>query len=183
AGFFHYVDTLYFKYTDGIVTKDSILQWNLTTGDYNGLEAREFTISGSKVKRIHRYYGLFSGNYVLVDSDTANFDVTHTAGNLTAHTSSGSSNVFVQATYDTKLNPLAKVYTVKYPVFDSYLTVDWFTQKNNPLQVQHRFDHSSPIENEQLTYIYRSDNYPVSATYSSTDGLDYNKLLYFYTAL
>jgi len=184
AGFFHYVDTVYFNYTDGIVTKDSVLQWNLTTGDYNGLEAGEFTISGSKVKRIRRYYGLFSGNYVLVDSDTANFDVTHSAGNLTAHTTPDRSEfVFVQATYDTKPNPLAKVFRVKYPVFDSYLTTDWFSQKNNPLQVQYRVDHSLPIENEQLTYIYRPDNYPLSATYSSTEGLDYNKLLYFYTTL
>jgi hypothetical protein len=127
---------------------------------------------------------VFSGNYVLLSSDTANFDVVNSAGNLTAHTTPGSSEfVFVQATYDTKPNPLAKVYTVKYPVFDSYLTVDWFTQKNNPLHVQFQYDHSSPIENNQLTYIYRSDNYPLSATYSSTEGSDYNKLLYFYTTL
>ena len=188
AGFFHYVDTIYFNYADGVVSKDSVLSWNLTTG--SGVASpyvQEFTKSGNTVKRISRYYSGFSGNYVFLGSDTANFDVTHSAGNLTAHTSSGSSSgssdVFVQATYDTKPNPLAKVYPVKYPVFDSYLIADWFTQKNNPLQVQFQYDHSSPIENEQLTYIYRSNNYPLSATYSSTDGLDYNKLLYFYTTL
>ena len=120
AGFFHYVDTIYFNYADGVVRKDSVLAWNLTTGDIvAGPEVREFTISGNTVKRISRNYGVFSGNYVFVDSDTTNFDVTHSAGNLTAHTSSGSSDVFVQATYDTKPNPLANVYTVKYPVFDS----------------------------------------------------------------
>lgn len=184
AGFFHYVDTIYYNYADGVVSKDSVLSWNLTTGNIVASpHVRAFTKSGNTVKRISRYYGVFSGNYVFLGSDTANFDVTHSAGNLTAHTSSGSSDVFVQATYDTKPNPLAKIYTVKYPVFDSYFIADWFTQKNNPLQVQFQVDHSSPIENEQLTYIYRSDNYPLSATYSSTDGLDYNKLLYFYTAL
>jgi hypothetical protein len=185
AGFFHYVDTIYFNYADGMVRKDSVLSWNLTTGDIvGGPGVNEFTISGNTVKRISRYYGVFSGSYVLGGSDTANFDVTNSAGNLTAHTTPGSSEfVFVQATYDTKPNPMAKVYRVKYPVFDSYLTVDWFTQKNNPLQVQYQVDHFSPIEKEQYTYIYRTDNYPSSATFSSTEGLDYNKFLYVYTTL
>lgn len=184
AGFFHYVDTIYFNYADGVVSKDSILSANLTIGGFvANPHVREFTISGNTVKRVSRSYDGFSGSYVLLESDTVNFDVTHSEGNLTTYTSSGLNNVFFQATYDTKLNPLAKVYPVKYPVIDSYLPMELFTQKNNPLQIQDQFSPSSPIENEQLTYIYRSDNYPLSATYTSTEGWDFNKFLYFYTTL
>jgi hypothetical protein len=186
AGFFHYADTIYYSYANGVVRKDSVLSWNLTTGDIaHAPYVAEYTVSGNTVKKVSRNYGVLSGRYALVESDTAAFDVTYAAGNLTSHTSTSSSphDHFVGATYDDKPNPLAKIFPARYPVFDSYLMADWYSQKNNPLRVEFQTDIYSPMDNDLLTYTYRHDNYPLTATYSSTMLSPYNKIVYLYTTL
>jgi hypothetical protein len=180
-----HVDTIYYTFSNGIITKDSIIEWYLTTSTPLGVQVKDYFSQGNSVIIYSRDYNFVSGNYVLFSSDTSTCTTSFSGGNqLSQIRTSGYSNFNeVQVSYDNKLNPFAKVFKIKYPYFGSYPGLDWDLQNNNPKTIHYQELPSDPYEDDQYTYIYRADNYPTSATYFSTHGWPYNKILYLYKSL
>lgn len=178
------VDTIYYYYSSGVVARDSVNRWNLGLGANLGAKVFEFTIAGSTANIRDKDYNFVSGNYVLAADNLSVVNISGSGGNLISQSLVSGSSAYesVQASYDNKFNPLSKVFKVKYPIFESRSNETWLLQKNNALQIQFK-ELFSTQETDVHTYVYRSDNYPLSATYSSTRGSNYNKLLYFYKSL
>lgn len=183
---FRSADTTYLQYQGELVSKDSVLRWDVITGQNYGAETREFSISGNNLTRQARSYELISGNYVLISSGAATYTVLHQSGNLIDHRLISGDGYFEYAefTYDNKRNPIKKVFPVRYPVCESHINPDWINQENNVINAQVKERMMTVTEEESFTYTYRSDNYPVSAThFSSSFPNGYNKLIYLYKAL
>lgn len=179
------VDTIYYYYSNAVVSKDSVNGWNLVSGANLGAEVSEYTISGTTVTVRDKDYNFVAGNYVLVADNLSVVNISGTGGNLLTQTLvSGSADYeSVQASYDNRFNPLSKVFKIKYSIFASRTLESWLFQNNNATLIQFKEQFSTP-ETDVFTYIYRNDNYPKSATYSSTAGGSiHNKLLYFYKTL
>lgn len=180
---YRHSDTIYFQYVNGIVSKDSVLGWNLAIGQNTKAEVREFSISGNIVTKQIRTYQYVSGNYLLAGAGATGYTVTKQADNITNHVLTSGDGYFdqMQCTYDNKPNPLVKAFPVRYPVCESPIINDWNNQMNNPLTVQYKESGSSGTDSELYNYVYRQDNLPSSASFSSSFGFaGYNKLLYIY---
>jgi hypothetical protein len=178
------VDTIYYYYSGSVVARDSVNRWNLGSGANLGAKVFEFTINGPTVNIRDKDYNFVSGNYVLASDNLSVVNISGSGGNFISQSIVSGSSAYesVQASYDNKFNPLSKVFKVKYPIFESRSNESWLIQKNNALQIQF-MEPFSTQETDVYTYVYRTDNYPVSATFSSTRGGNYNKLLYFYKTL
>ena len=179
-----YIDTTYYFYSNGVVIKDSLVSWKISSGLNLGAEVTEFSTSGSTLNILKKHYDYISGTYVLSGTDQGSVSVSIAGGNLISQNRiNGDAAYFdmVQASYDTKLNPFSKVIKIKYPLLESPYFDCSILQRNNPIQVQFQEPLNSPVT-ETSSYIYRSDNYPIQRNYSSTYG-DFNKALYFYKAL
>jgi hypothetical protein len=181
----HEVDTIYYTFSNGVVTKDSIISWILSTNSPLGVRASDYVSQGNSVSIYYRDYSLISGNYVLVGSNISTCTTTYSGGNQISQIRTSGYSTFnnVQVTYDNKLNPFAKVLKNKYPYFGSYPGFDWLVQNNNPKTIHYQEQPSDPYQDEQYTYIYRADNYPSSATFFSNQGWPSNKFLFFYKSL
>lgn len=182
---FRSADTTYLQYQGELVSKDSVLRWDVITGQNYGAETREFIISGNNVTRQARKYELVSGTYVLISSGTATYTVLHQSGNLIDHrliTGDGYFD-FAEFTYDNKRNPIKKVFPVRYPACESHMTPDWINQENNVLTAEVKERVMTVTEQESFTYTYRPDHYPVSATHFDPSFNGYNKLIYLYRTL
>ncbi len=177
-------DTIFFTYSNGIVVRDSMNSWNITTGMSYGAEVSEFTVTGSNVSTRDKSYVLVAGNYVLMNDIVSVVSLTTSGGNiLTQNPVSGQPSYdLVQATYDSKNNPLSKIIKTHYANFESRYFESWLLQRNNAIQINYK-EPGFPPESDAYTYQYRNDNYPKSATYHSTAGSTGNKILYFYKTL
>lgn len=182
----YFIDSIFYSWNNGIVVKDSSIQWVYPGNTHDATFVRNFILAGTLTKIYEREYVYIGAVFTLINFDSAFYNVSYTSGNLSSQNKVDGAAAFynsVQATYDTKNNPLTKIIKFRYSCFENYPFNDWGTQKNNPLQVQYQ-DASLFSGTEQYTYKYRLDDYPASGTYFDSNGLSgYNKILYFYTSL
>ncbi|HMK25278.1 MAG TPA: hypothetical protein VK483_04545 [Chitinophagaceae bacterium] len=172
-------------YSNGIISKDSVIELDITGGSNDGATVSTFAVSGSTVSRYRNMYDFISGNYILSGKDTTVYTVSQIGGNIVTQTVTSGIGAYQQAqvSYDNKKNPLSKVIKIKYPVFESPYFELWNFQFNNVLHAQFQ-EYQNPTYNEWYTYQYRPDNYPSSSTYDDDYGSNfYNKVFYFYITL
>lgn len=181
-------DTIYFFYSSGYVQRDSVVSWNSLNNTSRGARVADYSFSGTTITKTRRYYNLVNGAYVFDFAEVFVYTVASSNGNLVAENrvSGPGEFVFVQASYDIKINPIAAVYKIKYRDFDqgnSYYFNSWSVQKNNPVAIQYQ-DDPYPVANENYTYTYRADNRPSAARLSINAGFgSYNKAFFYYTSL
>src|SRR5258706_5792775 len=144
----HYQTIVYNYYSNGVIAKDSVIELNLTSGSNYGATVSVYSATGSTVNRYRTLYDFISGVYVLSGRDTTVYSITVSGGNLVSQSlvSGPGSYQNAQVTYDGKINPIAKVVKLKYPVLESpYLEV-WDFQVNNVLHAQYQ-EPMNPIYN------------------------------------
>lgn len=181
----YYYDSAFYFYNNGLVSKDSIINWEYPGPVNHGVVVSAYTSAGGTVTRRDRYYDLVAGSYVLSSIDSGKFTIAYTGGNMTGQVLTDGTGYydFVQATYDNKPNPLNKVFKTRYPNFEGYFLDNWGIQLTNFTQVQWVSGFNPPVT-ETSSYRYRADGYPTSVSYFDSGGSSgYNKLLFFYTSL
>jgi hypothetical protein len=174
---------IHFTTSGNAIVKDSTIR--IINGTILGADVSRYVINGAAVDRFDAEYDYIGGNYVLNSRDTGVYSMVTTAGNLTKQslTSGSASYESVQVSYDTKPNPLYRVYKIRYPVFENPYFEMWLLQKNNALTIQYK-EPGGPVYHETYTYKYRTDGYPLSWTYFTDRGPNlYNKILYYYKTL
>jgi hypothetical protein len=181
----HYQTIVYNYYSNGVISKDSVIELNLTSGTNNGATVSVYQVSGSTVNRYRTLYDFIGGTYVLSIRDTTVYSISVSGGNLVSQTlvSGPGSYQSAQVTYDNNRNPVSKAFKLKYPVFESPYVEVWDVQANNVLHAQFQ-EPFNPVYNDLYTYKYRPDGYPASSTYNTDQGgTVYNKAFFFYTSL
>lgn len=184
-GVYDEADTIYFFYSNAVVSKDSTITWDNMAGMNTGARVTTYLVSGNTVNRTDKHYDFIGGNYVLNNTSQVTINVTSSSGNILTQTLVSGSNTFqsVQASYDNKPNPFSRALKVRYPEFDTYYWLGWLAQHNNPAQVQYQ-EVGLPAETEVYNYVYRSDGYPLRFTIATTAGNNSaNKVLFFYRSL
>lgn len=185
SGVYDQTDTVYYSYFNAVVSRDSTISWDNISGLNVGAIVTSYTVAGNTVNRTVKQYDFVGGNYVLISTDPGTVNVTSSSGNILTQNLVSGSNTFqsVQASYDTKPNPISRTLKIRYPEFDTPLWLGWAVQNNNPVQVQYQ-EVGSPVQTEMYSYLYRSDGYPLRFTFSSTAGNSLaNKIFFFYKSL
>ena len=174
-----YRDTIFFWYTNGMVSRDSTISNDITNNIYFGTTVNIFTPGGNST--LVRERGYFSLPTTTPDYDMSSALLqTRLNGNLTMEddtTIFGIKHSFrdhTEASYDNKINPFYKI-TVHYPIngFD--------VQKNNLIE-ERSWDLPRVHERHiRYSYIYRSDGYPLSVTETEMISSGIRKGIFTYT--
>ena len=180
-----YSDTIYYAYSNGVVVRDSIVSWELTGGSNSGAEVTEFSLSGSQVSIVEKFYNWVFGSYVLSGTDQGSVTISAPGGNILSQTrASGGAAFFdlVQASYDNNPNPISRAIKIRYPLLEADFFDCATLQRNNPVHTLYE-EPGYPAETSTYSYIYRSDSYPIQRNYSSGSGGGFSKALYYYKSL
>ena len=174
-----YRDTSFFTYTNGIVSRDSTITFDITNNTFFDTRVKIFTPSGNNTFIQSRgYFGYppitpaYQWNGAMLQ--------TRVNGNLTRQDDTSTYNVkhsirdHYEADYDNKINPLYRV-TIHYPIND------FDTQKNN-ITEEKAWDGPGVFQiHTKYNYIYRNDGYPLSVTETDVINGDKLKSVFTYT--
>ena len=174
-----YRDTIFLSYSNGIVSKDSTISYDITNNIYFGTTVKLFTPGGTNT--LVRDRGYFSLPTTTPDYDMSGALLqTRLNGNLIIEDDTSFSGIrhsfrdHTEASYDNKINPFYRI-TVHYPIngFD--------VQKNNLLE-ERSWDLPRMHERHlRYSYIYRSDGYPLSVTETEMISSRSSKGIFTYT--
>jgi hypothetical protein len=179
----YFVDTIFYNYTNQVVTKDSTIEWDLSTNSNYGVRVTEFSILPNKVVERSKQYDFVAGGYILFSDNSDTAIVTKQLGNVVFHIDPSPTFISqAQVTYDNKVNPYFKALKIHYPDFQFLNREGWDAQKNNPIHIN--FEHATGyIVDEIVSYIYRNDNYPLVANRKDVGNNSYYKIIYKYISL
>jgi hypothetical protein len=178
---YHFKDTIFYFYNNGIVASDSIRFYSLhQAGGTNWEEwysrTRKFINNGNTTTVLEKETDYLPGPAVCQTTTTV--IKLFSNGNIAdqQNTATGCTTGYWQdhIQYDNKINPVYQV-DVHYPML--FQTWETFSaQKNNVI------DSQFPGESFQASYSYRSDNYPLTSlsTNSNTGSLLFKSIYLYY---
>lgn len=175
-----FVDTAFLSYTNGLVSYDSIITYDITNNKFFRTEVATYTASGSNTFIQSRQYlsaapspvsrqwsGMVFKTYqngnIIQQEDTSTFAIIFT------------NRQYTQVSYDNKINPFYRIYT-PYP-FLRKLKV----QKNNTIEETSSDTPSSLYSHYIYSYTYRPDGYPLIVRMHSLLWSYARKGIYLYT--
>lgn len=174
-----YRDTVFFSYTNGLVSRDSAIEYRITTNEFWGTAVVYYTKSGNNTIIENRTYNL-PGITPPDRQWSGTLFQTHLNGNIISQDDTATINrvnfdrAHCTASYDDKKNPFYEL-SIRYPVLGRTVS----SQKNNSLE-EKSWDDPSTIESHIFSsYTYRPDGYPLTAMISQPSGF-IAKGLYFY---
>jgi len=176
-----YRDTIFYSYINGLVSKDSIIEYNNSANQFFYTEVRSFTPVGSNTFLQHRHYSS-PGQSLPDDEAKGTVYKTYQNGNIVVQDDSTSLSIgfaysaHQEVKYDNKVNPFYKALPVRYPILYYWL----IAQKNNPLENISWDDVSYP-GHLLYSYTYRQDGYPISVKITDQVNADGWKASFFYT--
>jgi hypothetical protein len=176
------IDTIYLTYQNGVIIKDSVIQ-------YSGTQRHTPIVSYFRPLSANRWYisRYFQnpGGPVFKDSVVGN--LTWANGNLISQKDTTFQPLLNQwsssAQYDNHPNPFYR-YTLAYPFVSVFFMTRYplFDQRTRNNQTSLTVTSNGTLSSQaQINYQYRSDGYPVSMTISGLG--DTLKDLYFYQKL
>jgi hypothetical protein len=174
-----YRDTIFYSYTNGLVSKDSMIEYNNGTNQLFSIEARMFSaIGNNSVIQFRRY--LTRGSPPDYEANGTVFK-TYQNENIVVQDDSTYSTIgfaydkHQEVKYDNKINPFYKALPIHYPILYYWL----IAQPNNPIE---NISWENPGYQEHLiySYSYRQDGYPISVKVIDQVSDSWNGL-FFYT--
>lgn len=174
-----YRDTSFFTYTNGVVSRDSTITFDITNNMFFDTRVKVFTPSGNNtlvqsrgyfgyppVTPVYQWSGALlqtrvNGNLTMQD-DTSTYHVKH------------SFRDHHEAVYDNKTNSFYRI-AIPYPINEFEM------QKNNIIE-EKAWDLPGIHQiHTRYSYIYRSDGYPLTVTISDVINGDKTKGIFTYT--
>lgn len=156
-----YRDSVYLFYTNGLVSLDSTIEYNITANQFISTEVASFSAAGNNTFVERRSYDSPDPSPVSYQASGTIFK-TYQNGNIVTQDDTSSSQVspdrpHYQVSYDDKPNPFYKT-EIPYPILNKFNV-----QKNNALEeIAWMVVPANPDYHYQFAYTYRADGYPVS---------------------
>jgi hypothetical protein len=175
-----YRDTIFYSFSNGWVTKDSMIRYDGITNQFSQIRTQVYTPAGHNTLFEYRHYSSLPA--VAPDEDKRSMIfTTFQNGNITVQDDTTavdliSSAAHEEVKYDDKINPLYESYPVRLPV----LIYSHREQQNNVVDYN-RVDRFSQPWHLTYSYTYRADGRPsVVKIFDQTRGT-YAKGIFLYT--
>jgi hypothetical protein len=175
-----YHDTVFYFYSNGLVTKDSTIEYNGATNQFSQAIARVYTPEGDNAQFEYRHYSL---PHAPPDEEKRlTFLITRQNGNIRVQDDTSAVVQFSYAAheevkYDDKTNPFYQAFPMHYQV----LSGSFSGQKNNPVEDITWDDPSQPTR-LTYSYTYRADGRPLLVkVFDQALGGEYVKGIFLYT--
>jgi len=166
-----YRDTIFWSYMNGVVSKDSTIEYDITTSNqFFSTETVIYTPGGNNILLQSRIYHAPGPLAPVFDQWSGTIVQTRQNGDITMQDDTTHFHVIytdrahMEANYDNKINPFYRVET-PYPILRKSNV-----QKNNVVEELSWDVPSSLYSHNFYTYTYRADGYPTSVKLASSLG-------------
>lgn len=175
-----YVDTGYVSYANGIVSRDSVIEYKVTTNEFWGTDVVYFIPEGNNMKIIKRDY--FSPGLTPPDDERKGTLIqTRVNGNIVAQDDTAANpEVYFNrphqtASYDNKPCPFVRIET-PFPVLGYWSGI----ARNNPTAQKEWDVDPTSVTELHYSYTYRADGYPLTVMLSEPGQPPYGKGIFIY---
>lgn len=165
-----YIDTIFVSHANGVVSRDSSIEYKITTGEFYGTIVHYFIPEGNNMKIINRDYDL-PGLTPLDGESSGTLIQTRVNGNITSQDDTAAFPVahfdraHQTASYDNKINPFYRL-EIRYPVLGYNVT----SQRNNLIEEKVWDDPAFINSHTFCSYTYRADGYPLTVIKTQDDN-------------